>query len=175
MGVTAKFGSLARRLDPATPEPVPIRTVVAFPTILPGMPNAMNSTARVSRIGFAVCVLCGGTTLLLHPSVPRQLKALRLWASEPSITIFGYAAHATAYLAMTFTVLMIVSRFGHRTEIAAVAALLVHGILTETAQLMIPQRTWDPLDLMANLLSVLLASGLWGTLIPRATPAERPA
>lgn len=70
---------------------------------------------------------------------------------------------------------MIASRFGHRTEIATVMALLVHGFLTETAQLMIPERTWDPLDLLANVVSVLLAAGLWGTLTTRATPVECPA
>ena len=40
---------------------------------------------------------------------------------------------------------------------------------------MIPERTWDPLDLLANVVSVLLAAGLWGTLTTRATPVECPA
>ncbi len=76
-------------------------------------------------------------------------------------TIFGYGAHATAYLVMTFTVLAIATRYGRRAELWAIAILLLHGILTETAQLMIPQRSWDPLDMLTNLVSVLVAGGVW--------------
>ena len=141
--------------------PVPIECIVPNPTILPMLPNSTNSTRTSSRLGLAVATLCGGTTLLLHPSVPSLLRALRDWGSMRANTIFGYGAHATAYLVMTFTVLAIATRYGRRAELWAIAILLIHGILTETAQLMIPQRSWDPLDLLANLVSVLVAGGVW--------------
>ena len=141
--------------------PVPIECIVPNPTILPMLPNSTNSTRISSRLGLAVATLCGGTTLLLHPSVPSLLRALRDWGSMRANTIFGYGAHATAYLVMTFTVLAIATRYGRRAELWAIAILLLHGILTETAQLMIPQRSWDPLDLLANLVSVLVAGGVW--------------
>ena len=128
---------------------------------MPTLSNSTNSTIDGARIGLAVIALCGGTTLLLHPSVPRLLRVLRDWGSPPANTILGYGAHASAYLVMTFAVLSIASRDGRRAEIGAVAVLLMHGILTETAQLGIPHRTWDPLDLLANLVSVLVASGVW--------------
>ena len=62
---------------------------------------------------------------------------------------------------MTFAVLLVATRFGRRTELWAVAALLIHGILSEISQLAIPQRSWDPLDLLANLVSVLVACAVW--------------
>ncbi len=138
---------------------------------MPTLPNSMNSTTDGARTGLAVIALCGGTTLLLHPSVPRLLQVLRDWGSPSANTILGYGAHASAYLVMTFTVLSIATRFGRRTEIGAVAVLLIHGILTETAQLGIPHRAWDPLDMLANLVSVLVASGVW-KLVPRQREIE---
>ena len=125
------------------------------------LPNSTNSTVERSRFYVAIAALCAGTTLLLHPSVPGLLRVLRDWGSTRAITIFGYGAHATAYLVMTVAILSIATRCGRRAEDAAVAILLMHGILTETAQLAIPHRTWDPLDLLANLVSVLVAGGVW--------------
>ncbi len=118
--------------------------------------------------------LSAGTTLLLHPSVPRLLRVLRDWGSIRANTIFGYGAHATAYLVMTFAVLSVATRCGRRTEIGAIAALLVHGILSEIAQLGIPQRSWDPLDLLANLVSVLVASAVWSLTRTRSAPSDHP-
>ena len=128
---------------------------------MPTLPNSTNSTTGRARTGLAVVALCGGTTLLLHPSVPRLLRVLRDWGSPLANTIFGYGAHATAYLVMTFAVLSIATRYGRRSEIGAVAALMIHGILTETAQRGIPHRTWDPLDLLTNLVCVCVASIVW--------------
>ncbi len=129
--------------------------------ILPTMPNSTNSTVGGSRIALTIVALCGGTTLLIHPSVPHHLRALREWGSTQSILIFGYGAHATAYLAMSFAVLSVATRCGRRMEFWAVTVLLMHAVVTETSQIGIPHRTWDPWDLLVNLVSVLVAYRIW--------------
>ncbi len=118
--------------------------------------------------------LCVGTTALLHPSVPKLLRVLRDWGSVRANTIFGYGAHATAYFVMTIAVLSIATRCGFRTKITAIVALLVHGILSEIAQLGIPERSWDPLDLLVNLASVLVASGIWSLISTRSVVGDHP-
>lgn len=137
------------------------------------MSNSTNSTVGWARTSLAVVALCVGTTVLLHPSVPRLLRVLRDWGSVRANTIFGYGAHATAYFVMTFAVLSIATRYGHRTKIAAIAFLLIHGILTEITQLWIPERSWDPLDMLTNLVSVLVASGVWSLTQARSVPGDR--
>lgn len=67
------------------------------------------------------------------------------------------------------------TRFGLRTKITAIAALLVHGVLSEIAQLGIPERSWDPFDLLVNLVSVLVASAIWSLIHARSVSEDHPS
>ncbi len=130
-------------------------------TIVLTMPNFTNPTGQHWTIAYGVATLSGGTVLLLHPSVPRLSRALHVSGLAGANLIFGYAAHATAYFIMTFAVLRIVSAERERPTWWVLALLLIHGFVTEMAQLGIPGRTWDPLDLAANLSAVTLAAVLY--------------
>ncbi|MCA9079902.1 MAG: VanZ family protein, partial [Planctomycetaceae bacterium] len=69
----------------------------------------------------------------------------------------GYAAHSIAYFTLTLTVLSCLRPERGEHDVAIVSGLLLHGIATETSQVLIPGRSWDVFDLSCNLTATLAA------------------
>lgn len=86
---------------------------------------------------------------------PTPLRALRgtpfFWLSH----LHNMAMHLCAYLLVTVTMLPLVSRHRAAIQRLVVGCIAGHAVVTELLQALIPQRTCDPLDFVANLLGIV--------------------
>jgi glycopeptide antibiotics resistance protein len=71
----------------------------------------------------------------------------------PKLTPSGFFIHAAAYFATAFLGLLT-----HRNLISKILLfIIVHGLFMEGLQYFIPYRSFNPLDIMANLCGIMLA------------------
>lgn len=93
------------------------------------------------------------TGLLLHPSVPAVYKAVRGSLPLMPARDFGYPAHVAAYLTFGALAARLTRVQTPRGGWLLIGGLALHGVTSETLQLGVAGRTFDPGDMACNLLS----------------------
>ena len=142
--------------------------------------NAPSSEATGSpQIGFARAAaaavpVAALAASLLHPRIPEVRRSLRRllpsdWTYLDTACQFGYLAHSVAFVSVTaFLVVLFGGPVARSRRIWAV--VIAFGIATETLQLAIPYRDFDPYDMLCNLLAASC-----GYAIGRGFVSGRPA
>ncbi len=114
-----------------------------------------------SRFWLAIAAFTLLTPLLLHPSVPQALRSLQELGLTLKMQNIGYLAHILAYFVASILVLTILQPRTIEHSLLLLSALLTHGVATEIAQLWIPARDFDTLDLFCNVTSIVLGWVVW--------------
>ena len=122
--------------------------------------------SRGRRVVAASCLLMGFlATLLVHSLRQHQVVSGALWGALPNFLVGA---------AVPFAILIGPRSFRWR-EFQLFAALVVGGlILYECAQLVLPRRVFDPLDLVATLAGGLLALAAGRGFFAAAAPVPPP-
>lgn len=119
----------------------------------PQLANGSGSGSRRGPLAFSV-LFVGATFVLLHP---KAIHVYRSWwhaVTPASHDAGGYVAHSICYATLAAVGVMLLPRTWH---VLFYAALLLHGVATEFMQQFIPGRTFDPKDIVCNVLAATVA------------------
>ena len=117
---------------------------------------------RIVRLAVGLLPVAVLTVSLLHPRTPELRRYLRGllpsdWTYFDIACQFGYLAHSVAFFSVTVYVTLVAGGRPRRAK-QILAAILAMGLLTETLQLLIPNRDFDPNDLLCNAVAACLGS-----------------
>lgn len=87
---------------------------------------------------------------------PRPLRALRGTPLHWVRHVQDVAIHVCVFSALTLLLLPLVNESRHAARRLLTGSIVAHATTTELLQSLIPRRTCDPIDLLANLLGIML-------------------
>ena len=124
----------------------------------------MSSQSFSRRLRYLLpgLAFAGLAALLVHPETPQLYKLLRgtipaEWTFFDRACRFGYLAHSSAYFVASLTAFAAFPPF-RRSGRRVAAAIYLHGIASESLQLLVPGRDFDILDLLCNLTAITVAA-----------------
>ena len=79
-------------------------------------------------------------------------------------SIGDFVIHLSVYAVITLSLMLPISHCRSDVRRVCLALLMVHAVITELLQTMIPRRVCDPIDMLANCLGIglaIMATGQW--------------